>query len=120
MKVLILFLSAFITASFIAGQVSAVPPGRTLEWAGAKDSPGKVVFDGKVHADKGLKCNDCHTEIFPMKKGATKMTMADINAGKFCGKCHNGIKMIDRVTERSLLVVFKSSDEANCARCHKK
>lgn len=108
MKAWGIFLSAFITISFIAGQVYAVPPGRTLEWTGAKGSPGKVVFDGKVHADKGLKCNDCHTKIFPMKKGATKITMADINAGKNCGECHNGTK------------AFKSSDEANCARCHKK
>ena len=83
----------------------AVPSGKTVEYPGG--SNGKVIFDGKVHADKGLKCSDCHPKIFPMKKG-TKMAMADINAGKFCGTCHNGEK------------TFKSSDPANCAKCHKK
>jgi c(7)-type cytochrome triheme protein len=43
-----------------------------------------------------------------MKKGAAKITMADMNAGKSCGTCHNGDK------------TFKSSDAANCAKCHKK
>lgn len=108
MKVLIRFSAVVISISLAAGQVSAVPPGKTLEWAGAKDSPGRVVFDGKTHADKGLKCIDCHTKIFPMKKGVTRITMADLNAGKSCGACHNG--------DRS----FKAGDPANCARCHRK
>jgi c(7)-type cytochrome triheme protein len=66
------------------------------------------VFDGKVHADKALQCPACHTAVFQMKKGATKITMADINAGKVCGTCHNGDK------------AFKAADPANCAKCHKK
>ena len=87
------------------GSAFAVPSGKTVEYPGGPS--GKVIFDGKVHADKGLKCSDCHPKIFPMKKG-TKMTMADINAGKYCGACHNGEK------------TFKSSDPANCEKCHKK
>jgi len=83
----------------------AVSPGKTVEYAGG--SAGKVIFDGKVHADMGLKCADCHPKIFPMKKG-TKMTMAEINDGKYCGVCHNGQK------------AFKSSEQANCEKCHKK
>ncbi len=86
-----------------AGTALAVPPGITLDFP----SPmGKVVFSGKVHADKGFKCSDCHTKIFPMKK--TTLTMAEINAGKECGTCHNGTK------------AFKASDPANCTKCHKK
>jgi c(7)-type cytochrome triheme protein len=89
----------------LASDVMAVPPGKSLEW----DTPkGKVIFEGKVHADKGLKCPECHTKIFKMKKGADAMKMEDINAGKFCGECHNGSK------------AFKTADEANCGRCHKK
>jgi c(7)-type cytochrome triheme protein len=42
-----------------------------------------------------------------MKKGM-KITMADMNAGKNCGTCHNGEK------------AFKSSEAADCAKCHKK
>jgi c(7)-type cytochrome triheme protein len=83
----------------------AVQSGKTLDW----DSPkGKVTFEGKAHADKGLKCNDCHTKIFKMKKGSATMKMADLNEGKFCGECHNGTK------------AFKTNDAANCAKCHKK
>lgn len=93
---------------FSIGSVMAVPAGKTVEFAGG--DAGKVVFDGKVHADKGLKCAGCHSEPkhFEMKKGAAKITMADINSGKFCGACHDG------------KTAFKAGDPANCAKCHKK
>ena len=86
----------------------AAPPGKTVEFAGG--DKGKVVFDGKIHADKGLKCGDCHTnpKLFAMKKGADKITMDEIKAGKWCGACHDGKK------------AFKAGDEANCGKCHKK
>ncbi len=104
MKIMISVLTIMLAVMF-AGSAMAVPSGKTLVF----DSPmGKVTFDGKIHADKGLKCGDCHTKIFKMKKGADKITMADMNAGKNCGTCHNGEK------------AFKSSDAANCAKCHKK
>lgn len=100
----IVMLMALVTVMLYANAM-AVQPGKTLNW----DSPqGKVTFDGKVHADKGLKCNDCHTKIFKMKKGSAAMKMADLNAGKFCGECHNGTK------------AFKTNDNANCTKCHKK
>ncbi len=104
MKLLVLMIAVSIVAVF-AGSAFAVPSGKTLEWPTAA---GKVIFDGKVHAEKGLKCSDCHTKIFKMKKGADEMTMAEINKGKFCGECHNGKK------------AFKTDDAANCSRCHKK
>ena len=93
-----------LTAALSFGSVMAAPPGKTIEYAGG--GKGKVVFDGKVHADKGLKCPDCHPKTFAMKKGAT-MKMADMNEGKFCGACHDGKK------------AFKANDDANCAKCHK-
>jgi len=102
MKVLALMTVLLFVLSF-AGAALAVPSGKTIEW----DTPaGKVVFDGKTHAEKGFKCNDCHTKIFPMKK--TTLTMAEINAGKECGTCHNGEK------------AFKANAPENCAKCHKK
>ena len=88
------------------GNVMAVPPGKTVEFA----SPmGKVIFDGKVHADKGSKCADCHTKpkLFEMKRGGDKMTMAAMNEGKFCGSCHDGKK------------AFSVKAPADCAKCHK-
>ena len=104
MRIITTVLTLIIAVMFV-GSAMAVPPGKTVEF----DNPGgKVVFDGKVHADKGLKCNDCHTKIFKMKKGSEKITMADMNAGKNCGTCHNGEK------------AFKSSDAANCGKCHTK
>jgi len=104
MKIVATIVAVIIAVAFI-GSALAVPPGKTVEYAGG--GAGKVVFDGKIHADKGLKCNDCHTKIFQMKKAAT-IKMADMNAGKNCGECHNGTK------------AFKSSDAANCGKCHKK
>ncbi len=92
----------------LAGSVFAVPSGKTVEFNGK--GPGKVVFDGKVHADKGYKCADCHMSrvLFKMKKGADVITMKDINEGKFCGACHDGTK------------AFSAKDAANCSKCHKK
>lgn len=88
------------------GSAAAVAPGQNIEFAGGP--MGKVTFDGKVHADKGQKCDACHTKIFQMKKGATKITMAAMNKGENCGTCHDG------------KTAFKSSDPAKCATCHKK
>jgi len=105
MKKTVFAVVVLVIVAFV-GSALAVPPGKTVGYAGG--SAGKVVFDGKIHADKGLKCNDCHTKIFQMKKGSAKITMAEMNAAKFCGECHNGTK------------AFKSSDAANCAKCHKK
>jgi len=109
MKYLTALLVVIIAIVFV-GSAMAVPSGKTVEFAGGP--MGKVVFDGKVHGGAGLKCNDCHTKIFPMKgpgkEGAAAFKMADIKAGKFCGVCHDGKK------------AFNASDAANCSKCHKK
>jgi c(7)-type cytochrome triheme protein len=87
------------------GNVMAVPSGKAVEFANPK---GKVTFDGKVHADKGLKCADCHTKpkLFEMKKGGSKVTMAAMNEGKSCGACHDGKK------------AFSVKVAADCVKCH--
>lgn len=91
--------------SIFVSHAQAIQPGKTVTW----NTPmGKVVFNGKNHADAGIKCLDCHSKIFKMKKGSTQMTMSDITAGRFCGKCHNGTK------------AFSAKDEANCEACHSK
>lgn len=94
-----------LAATLSLGSAMATPPGKTVKYIGG--GKGKVVFDGKVHADKGLKCPECHPKTWPMKKG-NAMMMADMTSGKFCGTCHDGKK------------AFKTSDEANCVQCHKK
>ncbi len=100
-------LTIFAALMLAVGNVSAVPPGKTLAFPGPA---GNVSFDGKVHADKGLKCADCHSapKLFEMKKGGDKLTMAAMNEGKFCGSCHDGKKAFS----------VKAADD--CAKCHKK
>jgi c(7)-type cytochrome triheme protein len=91
----------FAALTLSIGNAMAVPSGRTVEFASPQ---GKVTFDGKVHADKGLQCADCHTKpkLFEMKKGGDKMTMAAMN-----GACHNGKK------------AFSVKPPADCVKCHK-
>lgn len=85
----------------------AVPEGIILTWPGG--TTGTASFDGTVHAKKGLGCDACHVAgLFQTKKNADKMTMAEMNRGRFCGFCHNGKR------------AFSTSDAKNCQRCHKK
>jgi len=94
--------AAALVVLLAATQAVAVTAGKSVEW---NTSMGKVVFKGDDHAGKGLKCAECHPKIFKMKKDAADMKMADLNAGKFCGECHNGKR------------AFKTT---SCAKCHKK
>lgn len=64
---------------------------------------GEVVFSHDFHS-KTFPCSDCHTKLFPMKRGIKKLLMDDMYAGKSCGACHNGKR------------AFPSMD---CANCHK-
>jgi len=98
-----MILVLLVVAAF-AGNAFAVGAGKTVEYAGG--SAGKVLFNGKAHADKGSKCTDCHTKIFAMKKAPRlpwQTWMRERTAGM-----HNGTK------------AFKSSDPATCEKCHKK
>lgn len=99
--------AVFAALMFSVSSVMAVPAGKTIEF---DSSAGKVTLDGKTHADKGVKCADCHTKpkLFEMKKGKDKMTMKDMNEGKYCGACHDGKK------------AFSVKTPADCAKCHKK
>ncbi|HUI44897.1 MAG TPA: cytochrome c3 family protein [Nitrospirota bacterium] len=102
-----LILTLVVVISLVMAMTAfAVPSGKTVEFTPA--GAGKVVFDGKAHATAGLKCSDCHPGLFKMKKGADTITMADMNAGKFCGSCHNGTK------------AFATKDAASCGKCHQK
>lgn len=89
-----------------SGNAIAVGPGKTLEFKGS--SMGTVLFDGSAHKKAGLTCSDCHNpNMFPkMKRGTVKITMNDLYAGKYCGRCHNG--------KKAFLI------KSNCTRCHHK
>jgi c(7)-type cytochrome triheme protein len=108
MKLKALFLIPVLVLAlvFISSDGFAVPSGKTVEF---KDgSAGKVVFSGSIHAGKGLKCMECHPKIFPMKKTTEELKMSEMNAGKYCGECHNGKR------------AFSTNNPADCSKCHKK
>jgi len=65
-----------------------------------------VVFSHAAHAK--MKCNECHTKIFKMKKGNVKLSKEDHAKEVSCGVCHNG------------KASFAQTTEADCAKCHKK
>ncbi len=99
MRKLVIATMAFVVMFALAASAFAVGPGKTLEY----QKGGKVIFDGKVHS--AMKCNECHPALFKMKKGSAEMTMKDMEAGKYCGACHNGTK------------AFAIKE---CDKCHKK
>lgn len=104
MKKFFVFAVAVCFVFSLTGLAMAVGKGKKVEYD--EKTTGKVVFDGKIHADAGLKCADCHTspKLFGMKR-ASKLDKADMKAGKSCGACHNG---------------KKSFGLKDCAKCHKK
>jgi c(7)-type cytochrome triheme protein len=111
MRLSILVLVLVVSVAFV-GSAIAVPPGKTIEYADGDQ--GKVIFSGDTHGPKqGMKCNDCHPKPFAMKKGAFKMTKEDHGKPDYCGKCHDGKEHYGKV-------VFSQSNEADCAKCHKK
>lgn len=63
---------------------------------------GDVVFSHKFHTSL-FSCDQCHSSTFPMKKTKGKMTMDEINNGKYCGACHNG---------------STASPASECGKCH--
>ena len=79
--------------------------------------PGDITFDRAADNTSGIsaatfphdthelryRCDACHSGLFKMKQGSTKITMELINQGKLCGSCHN-----DKIA-------FATD---NCLRCH--
>jgi c(7)-type cytochrome triheme protein len=63
---------------------------------------GPVNFSHTSHAT--FACDQCHPKLFSMKKGGSKMSMADMYQGKSCGACHDGKKAFPSMA---------------CAQCHK-
>lgn len=68
-----------------------------------------VIFSHAYHVEKmGLTCDMCHPGIFEMQalkvQENADYTMASLDAGKYCGACHNGT------------MAFSSTKR--CATCH--
>jgi c(7)-type cytochrome triheme protein len=95
----------FRAARTTGGAAKAGPAA--FEFPSDPSSPGKVAFDHARHLAKGGKCADCHPRLFAMKRGAAKLEMDGMGAGKTCGACHNGRK------------AFGVTDGDTCTTCHK-
>ena len=60
-----------------------------------------VIFPHSAHT-VWLNCSTCHPRLFKKKAGATRISMAGIWKGRFCGKCHDKVAFPTR----------------NCFKCH--
>jgi len=79
-------LAAALATAALAGPARATSD-KALVYDGA--GQGKVVFDGRLHASKGLVCKDCHVDLFGTRKKAL-ISVDDHVAGKACFACHDG------------------------------
>ncbi|NLI31086.1 MAG: hypothetical protein GX423_13555 [Nitrospiraceae bacterium] len=100
MKGTVFIMMALLAVLAFSSSALAIGDGKALMYGGA--GQGKVIFDGKVHASKGMVCTDCHMTIFQTKKKAL-ITMDDHGADKACFVCHNGKKAFN-----------------DCDQCHRK
>lgn len=60
-----------------------------IEFTETKNMPA-VTFPHLSHTE-WLGCKNCHDNIFVAKRGANPIAMADIMAGKACGRCHGRV-----------------------------
>ena len=63
-----------------------------------------VIFPHGMHTH-WLDCGSCHPKPFKKQRGGNNITMKEIIAGKWCGKCHGK-------------VAFPPNEYNNCRRCH--
>jgi len=73
--------------------------------------PVKSMFSHNGHVIKaGLTCDSCHPDLFDRKRGSAKAkgdyTMASLDAGKYCGACHDGN------------TAFNTTGPGTCKTCH--
>lgn len=98
---------------FLAAAAAVVLLSASVSWAkiGGGDisfdpeGAARVVYSHETHVRAGLKCSECHYQIFNTKEARQNITMAQMEKGFFCGMCHNGKRAFDLKT--------------NCVKCHK-
>jgi c(7)-type cytochrome triheme protein len=108
---------------FLAVEIQANPPAAATQAAPGKQyesygntqvvavDPIKNMFSHKSHVvSAGLSCDSCHPDLFDRKRGSTKAkgdyTMASLEAGKYCGACHDG------------KTAFNTTGPETCKTCH--
>jgi c(7)-type cytochrome triheme protein len=88
--------------NYLRNKPTAMPFDKTLSLEAEWNFVPPSIFPHKSHTE-WLDCNNCHPEIFNIKKkGTENFSMENILQGDFCGVCH-------------LKVAFPMDD---CARCH--
>lgn len=109
--------------SFATGKDAATPTTPAVEAAPAKQyesfgdtqiigmDPVKTMFSHKSHVvTAGMSCDSCHPDLFDRKWGAAKAkgdyNMASLDAGKYCGACHDG------------KTAFNTTGPETCKVCH--
>ncbi|MBP8626232.1 MAG: hypothetical protein KBE27_01575 [Syntrophorhabdaceae bacterium] len=92
----IVFLAVGLLAVLILSGVSFSLMDRVLLYGGG--GQGRVTFDHRVHASKGMVCNDCHATLFDTQKKAL-FTMDDHYSDKKCFGCHDGKKAFNECGE---------------------
>ena len=86
------------------------PAPSDFEIPKAESSPGTVTFSHARHLPAVGKCSFCHMRDLKMKRGASGITLAGKQDGKFCGACHDG------KTTMGGVVAFPIDQ---CDGCHK-
>ncbi len=92
-----------------SGQIDPAIPdeGRTsddeIELATSGKPARMVVFSHDAHT-QWLTCRNCHPVIFKRNAGTAKITMKDIDDGKYCGVCHDSVAI---------------AQPSGCKGCHK-
>lgn len=124
-KVVYVFCGAVLAGSFWLPTLRAEAPAapKSGEPAAAKQyesfgttqiiemEPVRDMFSHKAHVvTAGLKCESCHPALFDRKRGSTAAkgdyTMAALDAGKYCGSCHDG------------KTAFNTTGPETCKKCH--
>jgi len=88
--------------AFSSGDCLKCHPVRDIDFK-VKDT-GDVKFSHELHTGM-FKCNDCHVKLYLPSAKNKRTTMAEMEAGKSCGACHN---------DKAGFTV-----KENCDRCHK-
>jgi phosphate transport system substrate-binding protein len=91
--------AALVFGLTLAAPVLAVDGNNTLSYRGG--AQGRVIFDGRTHAAKGLACNSCHSALFPTQRTGL-ITLQDHSMKTKCWACHDGTQAF-----------------STCASCHR-
>jgi c(7)-type cytochrome triheme protein len=106
---LLLLVLALSLATGVTADESSAPsePGdiKFVRQAAGMDDVSPATFPHWIHR-MAYTCYACHDSLYPMKAGATLVTMDQIQAGQSCGACHDG---------KTAFI----SNLTTCNRCHR-